>query len=196
MTTPQTPLEDAILMAQVAQGDDNACRLLVQRHLNQLVGLAMRMTGNRSEAEDIAQESFVRLWKQSHDWQAKAKISTWLYRVAHNLAIDAIRQKERQKVSVNDQTEISENTTSTQRNQDHMLHQQDITRQVEAAISHLPERQRAAITLVHHRDMSNKEAAHVMDISVDALESLLARGRRSLKKALVESRADLLGATS
>ncbi len=183
-------------MARVAQGDENACRLLVQRHLNPLVGLAIRMTGNKSEAEDIAQEAFVRLWKQSHDWQTKAKISTWLYRVAHNLAIDAIRRKDRQKLSVSDQVEISENTTSAQNNQDHMLHQQDITRQVETAISRLPERQRTAITLVHHRDMSNKEAANIMDISVDALESLLARGRKSLKKALLESRADLLGATS
>jgi len=182
-------------MARIAQVDGNACRLLVQRHLNPLVGLAMRMTGNKSEAEDIAQEAFVRLWKQSHDWQAKAKISTWLYRVVHNLAIDSIRRKERQKLSANDQVEISENTASTQNNQDHMLHQQDITRQVETAISHLPERQRTAITLVHHRDMSNKEAAHVMNISVDALESLLARGRRSLKKTLSENRTDLLGAT-
>ncbi|WP_120495755.1 sigma-70 family RNA polymerase sigma factor [Kiloniella sp. EL199] len=195
MTTPQTPIEDAKLMARVAQGDEHACRLLVHRHLNPLVGLALRMTTNKSEAEDIAQEAFVRLWKQSHDWQAKAKISTWLYRVAHNLAIDAIRRRERQKLSVNDQVEINENTTCTQNNQDHMLHQQDITRQIETAISHLPERQRTAITLVHHRDMSNKEAAHVMDISVDALESLLARGRKSLKKILSESRADLLGAT-
>ncbi|WP_085909874.1 sigma-70 family RNA polymerase sigma factor [Kiloniella majae] len=196
MTTPQPRIEDAKLMARVAQGDENACRLLVQRHLNPLVGLAIRMTGNKSEAEDIAQEAFVRLWKQSHDWQTKAKISTWLYRVAHNLAIDAIRRKDRQKLSVSDQVEISENTTSAQNNQDHMLHQQDITRQVETAISRLPERQRTAITLVHHRDMSNKEAANIMDISVDALESLLARGRKSLKKALLESRADLLGATS
>ncbi|WP_299380385.1 sigma-70 family RNA polymerase sigma factor [uncultured Kiloniella sp.] len=193
---PQTPIEDANLMARVAQGDANACRLLVQRHLNPLVGLAMRMTESKSEAEDIAQEAFVRLWKQSHDWQAKAKVSTWLYRVVHNLSIDAIRRKNRQTLSENDRVQISENTTSTQKTQDQMLHQQDITRQVETAISHLPERQRTAITLVHHRDMSNKDAAHVMDISVDALESLLARARRSLKEILSESRKDLLGAAS
>ncbi len=182
-------------MARVAQGDANACRLLVQRHLNPLVGLAMRMTENKSEAEDIAQEAFVRLWKQSPNWQAKAKVSTWLYRVVHNLSIDAIRRKNRQTLSENDRVQISENTTSTQKTQDQMLHQQDITRQVETAISHLPERQRTAITLVHHRDMSNKEAAHLMNISVDALESLLARGRRSLKKTLSGNRTDLLGAT-
>ncbi|WP_421782328.1 RNA polymerase sigma factor [Kiloniella litopenaei] len=194
MTMPQTPIEDAKLMARVAQGDANACRLLVQRHLNPLVGLAMRMTGNKSEAEDIAQEAFVRLWKQSHQWQPKAKISTWLYRVTHNLAIDTIRRKKRQKLSESDQLEISKSITATQKNQDQTLHQQDITRQVETAMSHLPERQRTAITLVHHRDMTNKEAATVMDISVDALESLLARGRRGLKEILADSRTDLLGA--
>ncbi|WP_419902829.1 sigma factor [Kiloniella sp.] len=64
-------------MALVAQGDAVACRLLVQRHLSPLVGLALRITNNNSEVEDIAQEAFVRLWKQSANWQAKAKI--WLF---------------------------------------------------------------------------------------------------------------------
>ncbi len=195
MSLPQNPQEDANLMARVAQGDANACRLLVQRHLSPLVGLAFRMTSNRSEAEDIAQEAFVRLWKQSHDWQPKAKISTWLYRVAHNLAIDAIRRKERQNLTSHDLDEIEDKTPGTTESQNEMLHQQDVKKQVEEAISSLPERQRTAITLVHHRDMSNKEAAEIMSVSVDALESLLARGRRSLRKMLEESREDLLGAS-
>ncbi len=190
MTQPHTPEEDAKLMAQVAQGDAVACRLLVQRHLSPLVGLALRMTRNNSEAEDIAQEAFVRLWKQSKNWQPKAKISTWLYRVAHNLSIDAIRRRERQGVASSDMTEIEDTTT----NQSGMRHKQDVTNQVQAAISSLPERQRTAITLVHHRDLSNKEAANIMDISVDALESLLARGRRGLRKVLEDQREDLLGA--
>ncbi len=177
-------------MAQVAQGDAVACRLLVQRHLGPLVGLALRMTNNKAEAEDIAQEAFVRLWIQSKNWQAKAKISTWLYRVAHNLSIDSIRRKERQKLASTDMTEIED----TRANQHGILHQKDVTNQVEAAICSLPERQRTAITLIHHRDLSNKEAANIMDVSVDALESLLARARRSLRKALEQQREDLLGA--
>ena len=190
MTKPLTPEEDAKLMARIAQGDANASRLLVQRHLNPLVGLALRMTANKSEAEDIAQEAFVRLWKQSHNWQAKAKISTWLYRVAHNLSIDAIRRRERRKITSSDITEFKDTAAGP----NEMLHQKDVRNQVEAAISCLPERQRTAITLVHHRDMSNKEAAKIMEVSVDALESLLSRGRRSLRKTLEQQREDLLGA--
>ncbi|MFD2206769.1 RNA polymerase sigma factor [Kiloniella antarctica] len=190
MTHLHTPEEDAKLMAQVAQGDAIACRLLVQRHLGPLVGLALRMTRNNSEAEDIAQEAFVRLWKQSKNWQPKAKISTWLYRVTHNLSIDVIRRRERQNVTDSDMTEIADTTT----NQSEKRHRQDVSKQVQAAISSLPERQRTAITLVHHRDLSNKEAASIMDISVDALESLLARARKGLRVTLEEQREDLLGA--
>ncbi|WP_419902830.1 sigma-70 family RNA polymerase sigma factor [Kiloniella sp.] len=117
------------------------------------------------------------------------KISTWLYRVTHNLSIDAIRRRERQNLAATDMTEIEDTST----NQTGMRHKQDVTNQVEAAISSLPERQRTAITLVHHRDLSNKEAASIMDISVDALESLLARGRKGLRKLLEDQREDLLG---
>ncbi|WP_020592993.1 RNA polymerase sigma factor [Kiloniella laminariae] len=184
--------EDARLMSRVTQGDPFACRNLVQHHTGPLVGLALRMTGNRQEAEDIAQEAFVRLWKQSPDWLPQARISTWLYRVVHNLAIDAIRRSKRQNTTSDEKMEFEDPAPDQQQR----IQQRDLAIKVETAISQLPERQRTAITLVHHRDMSNKEAASVMDISVDALESLLARGRRSLKATLEQHRHDLLGAQS
>lgn len=179
-------------MSRVTQGDPFACRNLVQHHTGPLVGLALRMTGNRQEAEDIAQEAFVRLWKQSPDWLPQARISTWLYRVVHNLAIDAIRRSKRQNTTSDEKMEFEDPAPDQQQR----IQQRDLAIKVETAISQLPERQRTAITLVHHRDMSNKEAASVMDISVDALESLLARGRRSLKATLEQHRHDLLGAQS
>ncbi len=171
---------DAALMARVAAGDAEACRAVVERHLGPVAALARRMLGNQAEAEDIAQESMLRLWQMAPRWRPDAPIGAWLYRVAHNLAIDYLR---RRKPSVDVETMVD--LADPAPNPAEHLSQRQRKEAVERAIAALPERQRTAITLVHTLEMGNIEAAETMGLSVDAVESLLARGRRALRTALM-----------
>lgn len=179
---------DDELLARVAKGDATAWPLLVDRHLVPVVGFAWRLTRNRTDAEDVGQETFVRLMRKAGDWQpGDASLRTWLYRVATNLCIDRHRAANRMPVA--SETEIDSGAEETA----DFTRDIDIARAVQRAVDRLPERQRRALTLVHYQGLSNGEAADVLEISVDACESLLARARRALKADLRDEAADLLG---
>ncbi|MEP3247805.1 MAG: RNA polymerase sigma factor [Sneathiella sp.] len=181
--TVDNPIEqDANLMRQVALGDNAACRALAARHLDGTYRLALRILGDTGHAEDAAQEAFVRLWKASKCWKAKAQIKTWLHRVTYNLCIDRLRKENRYDGS--EMPDIADTTENPWEQREH----QQMSDQITAALQNLPPRQRIAITLVHFEECGNKEAAAIMDISVDAIESLLARGRRKLKELLTPIR--------
>ena len=169
-------------MREIAAGNQKACRTLAAEHLDGTYRLALRITGNRSTAEDIAQEAFLRLWKASAGWKAKAQVKTWLYRVTQNLCIDRLRKENRYShAEVPDLADPADNPV-TQREK------QQLQEQVQDALQAIPARQRIALSLVHFEECSNKEAAKVMEISVDALESLLARGKRKLRNLLASAR--------
>jgi RNA polymerase sigma-70 factor (ECF subfamily) len=189
--SPEDARSDAALIRRVTAGDPLACRQLVDAHLRRVVGLAYRMLGDMAAAEDVAQESFLRLWRQAPRWQAKARIATWLYRVAHNQCIDLLRG--RKTVSEEDAPEAADTGTSPGADpaMDHQGRQ--VAAAVNGALARLPERQRTAITLVHHNEVTNIAAAEIMGISVDALESLLARGRRRMRELLEDRKGDLMG---
>lgn len=177
---------DAQLINRVVAGEERACRDLVDAQLPGLIAFAYRMTRNRAAAEDIAQEAFLRLWRQAPRWKPEAKVSTWLRRVAYNASVDLYR-KTRPSDPIDDMPIADDKPNPAQ------LHQADeVSEIVGRAISGLPERQRAAIAMVHFEGLSNIEAAEVLETSVEAVESLLARGRRSLKGELSDLRADLL----
>jgi len=178
---------DAELMRRVAAGDAAACRFLVDRELPAIVAFAYRMLASRSDAEDVGQECFLRLWKAAPKWRPDAKIRTWLHRVARNLCIDRIRA--RKPSDPIDGMELASNGPGPSG----ALQQKQVSRVIDTAVAGLPERQRLAVALVHFQEFSNIEAAKIMDVSVEALESLLARGRRALRGALEDLRADLLG---
>ncbi len=178
---------DAALVARVGTGDSAACRVLVQAHLGRVHGYAWRLLGDAGEAEDVAQECFVRLWRQAGAWRAEARVATWLHRVAHNLCIDRLRR--RRPVSggqVPDRADPAPGPAAESQ-------RARVAREVAAALGALPERQRAAIALVHYQELGNIAAADIMGVSVEALESLLARGRRALRDALGDRRDDLMG---
>ncbi|MBW2525157.1 MAG: sigma-70 family RNA polymerase sigma factor [Deltaproteobacteria bacterium] len=176
------PWEDeAALLQQVADGDRAASRELVDRYLGAITRFAFRLLGDRAEAEDVAQESFLRLWRQARRWEPKAKLSTWLYRVAHNLCIDRLRAKKTRAEAPPDGDEASLDASD-------LLERRRVVDAVAAALEELPERQRAALALTYYEGLRNYEAAEVMDVSVEALESLLARARRQLKKRLRSAR--------
>ncbi len=178
---------DAELMRRVAAGEPAACALLVDRHLARIVNLAYRILGERAEAEDVAQEALLRLWRQSGRWQARARLSTWLHRVAYNLCVDLLRK--RRTTSLEDIAEpvdlAADPAAEAQRNQ--------VARIVDGAMAGLPERQRSVIVMTHFQGLGNPEVAEIMDISVEAVESLLARGRRRLRGQLADLRSELLG---
>lgn len=172
-----TPLpDDAELMQRIARGDALAYRGMVDRHLNRIARFAGRLLGNPTEAEDVAQETFLRLWTQAAQWTPKAQPKTWLYRVARNLCIDRLRKQHPTMDNVDQQ--------ATHEGPGSLFQRKRTAQQVEGALLALPERQRAALTLVHYEGLAATEACAVLDLSVDALESLLARGRRSLREQL------------
>jgi RNA polymerase sigma-70 factor, ECF subfamily len=177
------PEDDAGLLVRVANGDARAYRELVDRHLRGVHAFVYRMLGNRAEAEEVCQESFLRLWSRADTFVARAKPSTWLYRVAHNLAIDRLRRRRETSHPLG-----IEEVPASERPSLH-LHDKQVALAVEAALAALPERQRAAISLVHYQGLSNAEAAEVLGVKVRALESLLARGREALRQRLRDFRS-------
>lgn len=172
---------DLPLVERIGQGDAAAVRLLVNAKISRLHALASRMLGDAGEAEDVVQETFVKAWKQAARWRpGQARFDTWLHTVTLNLCRDRLRRRRDVPTdNVPDHADPSPNAES-------QLTDKEQSRSVAAAIGALPERQRDAIILVHYQDMTNSEAALALDVSVDALESLLARGRRALRKALVD----------
>ena len=170
---------DEALLPSVARGDPSAVRALVERKLPRLLGLAQRMLGDAQEAEDVAQEAFVRIWRQAPKWKpGVARFDTWLHRVALNLCYDRLRR--RREVAQAEPPERAYEGPAPDRG----LQAQDVGRRVSAALQRLPKRQREAIVLCHYQEMGNIEAAAVMGVSVEALESLLGRGRRALRALL------------
>lgn len=176
--------EEIELMRRTANGDPAAFRALADTHLTKIMNFAYRLLHDRNDAEDVAQETFLRLWKDAARFEPRARVTTWLHRIAHNLCIDRMRGRREQPSDTLDEQE------RTSLGPGELLDRQQMTREVEKALADLPERQRAAITLVHYQGLGNIEAAEVLDIGVEALESLLARGRRSLKEKLAELQWD------
>jgi RNA polymerase sigma-70 factor (ECF subfamily) len=186
---PEAAESDDALILQVAAGDQGAWRQLVSRHLASLVAQAWYVLGDRAEAEDVAQETFVRLMQKARDWEpGGAQLRSWLYRVALNLCIDRKRSSWRPR-PLDDAAERSDGDDPAGR----MAHRMDLERAVAAALDQLTERQRTAIVLVHYQGFTNYEAAEMLDTSVDALESLLSRARRIIRAALEAESGDLLG---
>lgn len=181
---------DDILVARVAQGDEAACQLLVDRHLSRMVSLARRMLGNQADAEEVAQEVFLRVWTHASRWEpGRAQFRTWLHRVATNLCLDRLRRH-----TMDDIDSIPE-PASDQPGPDVLLEQQQLAKRVDAALQALPARQRAAVMLTHYQGLTNIEAAETLEISVEAVESLLGRARRQLRTALATERDEWLRKT-
>lgn len=171
-------------ITRAAAGDAAAVRALVNRYSSGVLALATRMLGDTAEAEDVTQETFIRAWKALPGWEPRAKFSTWLHRVALNLCYDRLRK--RREVLAGDQLPDRPDTALGPQD---VLDQAQRVKAVETAIAALPERQSAALTLCALQGHSQAEAADIMEISVEALESLLARARRTLRTQLLNGRS-------
>jgi len=172
---------DEDLVRRVGQGDPAAIQAMVARKLPRMLALAQRMLGDAVEAEDVAQEAMLRAWKQAPRWTpGKAKFDTWLHRVGLNLCYDRLRR--RREIP----TETPPDRPDDGPAPDRGLLAAELGQRVDAALRRLPDRQREAIVLCHYQELTNIEAAGLMSVSVEALESLLSRGRRALRQSLAD----------
>lgn len=179
-------LEDAELLARFAKGDRAAAQVLTARLAPVVYTQAFRMLGDRAEAEDITQDSLLRLWRAAPDWQAgQAKVTTWLYRVTSNLCIDKMRKSKRHSSGA--VPEMPDNGPDMERR----LQDRARAQALRAALRDLPNRQKQAIILRHLEGLSNPDVAQIMQISVEAVESLMSRGKRSLADALAPQKKAL-----
>ena len=177
---------DAELLARFSKGDRAAALALTSRLAPVVFAQAFRMLGDRAEAEDVTQESLLRLWKAAPGWDAtRAKITTWLYRVTSNLCIDCLRKSNRN--SGDEVPEVADETPGI----DLKLQATARAQALQHALQTLPDRQRQAMILRHIEDLSNPEISDIMEISVEAVESLVSRGKRALASTLAPQRKAL-----
>lgn len=181
------PHEDGVVLKRLAAGDAHAFRVTVARHVPPLVALARRMLRDEAEAEDVVQEALLRLWRNAATLElGPYGLRPWLRRVVANLCIDRIRN--RQHVDVTDELpEVAEAAT-----QHASLEASEANARIEQALQALPDRQRTALTLFHFEGLSQIEVGKMLGISDEAVESLLARARRTLKVALKDEWRALL----
>ncbi|SFQ66062.1 RNA polymerase sigma-70 factor, ECF subfamily [Roseivivax halotolerans] len=174
------------LMARVASGDASAARALTLRLAPRIFAHAVRLLGDRAEAEDATQDALMKLWRIAPDWEpGRAQVGTWLYRVTANLCIDRIRR--RRSADLEDAPEIADEAPPVG---ERMTDAQRVAA-LEAALATLPARQRQAVVLKHLDDMPTGEVARIMDIGPRAAESLIARGRKALTARLAGRRKEL-----
>lgn len=177
---------DEALLILYANGDQAAAAALTLRLTPRAYSLASRMLNDRTEAEDVTQEALLRLWKLAPDWRrGEAQPATWLYRVVHNLCLDRLRR--RRSVALESVAEPVDETPSAESR----LQTGARARALRAALAELPERQRVAVLLRHFEGLANPEIGKVLDISTEAVESLIARGKRRLGQVLAAKRGEL-----
>src|SRR5262249_26212927 len=184
---------DIRLMLQVRDKDDTAAfSELVERFQHRLVAVMHHLVGSADEAEDLAQEVFLRVYRTRKKYTPKAKFSTWLFTIANNLALNALRDRQRRPVlplEVRDSGPLgprpAENIAPTRDEPPaHNLQQQELADVIRRALDDLNERQRMAIVLNKFEDMNYADIAEVMGLTTKAVKSLLSRARSKLREAL------------
>ncbi|MGF1477246.1 MAG: sigma-70 family RNA polymerase sigma factor [Geminicoccaceae bacterium] len=180
-------LADAALIADVKAGRGAASQELVQRHMGPLTAFANRLLNDHAAAEDVAQTTILKLWRQAASWQPQAKLSTWLHKVAYRDCLDRIARN-REILSDDLPEQMDDRATP-----DQALFAKQIQTQIDAAIERLPERQRRALALQHVHQLRPPEIAETMGLSLEAVESLLSRARRNLRKDLAALHDELMG---
>ena len=178
------------LMARIAEGDDSAFEILVNRHQTSILNLVYRFIGDRTQAKDLAQEVFLKVWQSAQNYEPKAKFTTWIYRITANLCFNELKSARRKKwFSFNRSDEDGEHTfeetlaDSTPSAEDLLL-EKERSRQISDALQSLPDNQRMALVLKRYDDLSYQEIAQVIGCSVSAVESLLVRAKRTLQEKM------------
>ncbi len=175
-------LDDESLMEYVLKHDHQAFSLLATRHANMFYVSAYRILMNKQEAEDTVQDAFLKLWDNPKIWKKGkgAKFTSWFYKVVMNMAIDKYRKNK--KIS---NIDITEQEVEVLASQDKELESTEEQKILDTALKSLPENQFIALNLCFYEEMSRKDAAKIMKVSVKALESLLMRAKAKLKDQLI-----------
>lgn len=174
-------LKDNQLVQEIKAGNQEAFAILVKKHASKFYAVAFRILGSQTDAEDIVQDLFLKLWKTPDIWQEGrgAQFSTWFYRIITNKCIDFQRKKKPDQLlegyDLVDNSNLEEDLDKIERK-----------KMIEKMIKELPERQRIAINLCFYEGFSNKEAAEIMQLNIKALESLLMRAKKTLKTKVLD----------
>jgi len=178
------------LMARIAKGDDDAFEILVNRHQTSVLNLIYRFIGDRTQAKDLAQEVFIRVWQAAKTYRPEAKFTTWLYRITANLCINELKSARRRKwFSFHRSDEDSEKSMEDRISDgsptaEDLLLEREQNRQISDALQSLPDNQRMALILKRYDDLSYQEIAQILGCSVSAVESLLVRAKKTLQEKL------------
>jgi RNA polymerase sigma-70 factor (ECF subfamily) len=198
-STPPEPAQSTIvwpdttdqqLIEHISQGHKAAMTELVSRYYNRIFDFALRHVGRQTDAEDIVQETFFRVWQKAPQWQDRnLPPHSWLYRITYNLCIDELRRRKPESAleSAPESTRDEHDNLISHDMPEKRIYQQQKETQLAVALESLSTGQRTAIVLCNFQDLSNRDAALVMDITVEAVESLLARGRKKLRKLLIDA---------
>lgn len=178
---------DEALLERIRDGDQRAFAELVSVYFDAVYRVAWRTLGGSDGAEDVAQEAFLRLWRNPGQLRSGSAVRAWLMRVASNLAID--RHRRRGPIVASEPPDVADDTPGA----DADLRRGQVAAEIDAAVAALPERQRMALVLCHFEGLGNKEIAEAMDLTVEAVESLLGRARRALRASLAGRWKDLIG---
>jgi len=189
-TTKDKDLPDEALMARIAGGDAGAFAILVGRHQRRVLNLIYRTLGDRTQAEDVAQEVFLRVWRAAADYAPKAKFTTWVYRIAANLCLDALKSARHRHSFIHPEglpespAEEAQPDGGSAPSPETLLIDAEETGRILAALRELPANQRLAVVLAKFDELTYGEISQVLGCSVPAVESLLVRAKKTLRKKL------------
>ena len=174
---------------QVLKGDQNAYADIVNLYQHKLYQICYRMLGNKQEAEDIAQEAFVRAYINLHSYDQKRKFSTWLYRIATNLCIDRIRKKKPDyyldaEVAGTDGLDMYSQIAANERLPEDVVTDMELQERIQYEISRLPDKYRSVIVLKYIEELSLQEISEILDMPLGTVKTRIHRGREALRKQL------------
>ena len=178
------------LMARIAKGDEDAFELLVTRHQTSILNLIYRYVGDRTQANDLSQEVFLRVWQAARSYKPQAKFTTWIYRITANLCLNELKSSRRKKwlqflrFGDNLENTVEETLVDDTPSSEDLLLAKERSRQIANALQSLPENQRMALILKRYDDLSYQEIAKILNCSISAVESLLVRAKKSLQEKL------------
>ena len=178
------------VMTRIAKGDDEAFEILVNRHQTSVLNLVYRFIGDRTQAKDLGQEVFLRIWQSAKTYEPKAKFTTWIYRITTNLCFNELKSARRKKwVSFfrsheDNEYSMEQSLPDDSPSAEDLLLIRERSRQISDALQSLPANQRMALVLKRYDDLSYEEIARIMGCSVSAVESLLVRAKRTLQEKL------------
>lgn len=183
------PERDLRLMGRVKLGDEEAFRELVEIHQHRVIGAVARMLSDETEAHDVAQQVFIRVWKSAARWEPTAKFTTWLYTILRNLVFNESRRRARHPAHSLDAIQNEDDRPQQFEDEgtkapDTALLDEEMQDAIERAIQELPEAQRMAVVMRRYQDVSYEEIAEVLELSVPAVKSVLFRARTELREKL------------